>query len=69
MKKGGNKALIIVLIIIAVLAIACGVFAYLYFCTDTLRSGQELFAKYLTQNVNELTQTVTLNKIEEVEEK
>lgn len=69
MKKSGNKVLVIVLIIIALVVITGGVFAYLYLMTDMLRSGQELFAKYLTQNVNELTQTVSLNKLDEIEER
>lgn len=69
MKKSGSKVLIIVLMVIALLAIAGGTFAYTYFCTDTLKSGQELFAKYLTQNLEELNQTINLNKVGEVEEK
>lgn len=69
MKQSGNKILVIVLIVIAALAIAGGVFAYAFLATDIFKSEQELFAKYLIQNVGELTQTVNLNKVDELEEK
>lgn len=69
MKKSGSKVLVIVLIVIALLAIAGGAFAYVYLCTDMLKSEQELFAKYLTQNFEELTQTINLDKVDELEEK
>ena len=69
MKRSGNKILIIVLIIIAVLILAGGGFAYAYFCTDIFRSGQELFAKYLTQNLEEISQTLSLEKFDQINEK
>ncbi len=69
MKTIGSKVAIIVLIVIALLAIGGGVFAYVYFATDTFRTGQELFAKYLTQNLEEFSKISSLNKLEEVEEK
>ena len=69
MRRSGNKILIIVLVAIAVLAILGGVFAYMFFCTDIFRTSQELFAKYLTQNIDELGQTVDLGKLDEIEEK
>lgn len=69
MRNSGNKVLIIVISIIALIAVVGGVFAYLYLCTDMFRSGQELFAKYLTQNINEINQTINLNQINEIEEK
>lgn len=69
MRKSGNKVLIIVLIVIALLAVSGGIFAYIYFGTDMLKSGQELFAKYLAQNLEEITQTVSIKKINEIEEK
>ena len=69
MKRSGNKILIIVLIILAVLILAGGGFAYAYFCTDIFRSGQELFAKYLTQDLEEVGQTLSWEKIDEINEK
>ena len=69
MRRSGNKVLVIVLVIIALLVITGGAFAYLYFCTDMFRTGQELFAKYLTQNIEEINQTTTLKKVEEIESK
>lgn len=69
MKKSKNKVLIILLVVIALLAIAGGAFAFTYFCTDIFKSGQELFVKYLTQNLDELNATVNLSKIDEIEEK
>ena len=68
MKRSGNKILIIVLIIIAVLILAGG-FAYAYFCTDIFRSGQELFVKYLTQDLEEISQTLSLEKFDQINEK
>lgn len=68
MKKSGKKSLI-VLIIIALIAIAGGAVAYTYFCTDVFKSGQELFGKYLMQNVENINKTITLNKVEEIENK
>lgn len=69
MKRSGNKILIIVLIIIAVLILAGGGFAYAYFCTDIFRSGQELFAKYLTQDLEEISQTLSWKKLDQINEK
>lgn len=69
MRSSRNKILIILLAVIAILAIGGGVFAYVYFCTDTLRSGQELFTKYLKQNFEELSQTISFKELEEVEAK
>lgn len=69
MKKSGSKVLIIFLIIIALLAIAGGIFAYGYFGTDMFKSSQELFAKYLTQDLSELSQIASFDKINELEEK
>lgn len=69
MRRNGSKVLIIVLVVIAVLAIVGGIFAYLYFGTDTFKSNQELFARYLVQNMNEISQTVSLNQLEQLEEK
>ena len=67
MRTNKRNVLIIVLIVIAVLAIAGGIFAYLFLATDLFRTGQELFAKYLTQDIEEISQTLSFNKLEEVE--
>ena len=69
MRRSGNKVLIIVLIVIAVLAIVGGIFAYIFFATDMLKSGQQLFAKYLVQNFTELSQAVPMDKITEIDNK
>jgi len=69
MKSNGKKILIIVLIVFALLLLSGGVLAYIYFATDIFKTGQELFAKYLMQNVEDLNQTVSFTKIDELEEK
>ena len=69
MKKPVNKVLIAIIIVIVLLAIGGGIFAYTYICTDALRTGQELFAKYLTQNISEIGQTVDFSKRKEINEK
>ena len=51
MKK--KKTLLIVIIIIAILAMSGSVFAYLYMETDVFKSDQELFGKYIAQNIDE----------------
>lgn len=52
MRNNSRKILIIVIIIIAVLAIAGAMLAYLMLATDTFKSNQELFAKYISQNLD-----------------
>jgi len=69
MRGNRNKALVIVLIVISIIAIIGGAFAYIYFCTDILKSGQQLFAKYLMQNVEQVKQTVSIEKLDELDEK
>lgn len=69
MRRNRNKVAIIVFSTIAMLLIIAGVFAYTYFCTDLFKSDQELFAKYLIQNLKELKETTTLKKVNELEEK
>lgn len=46
-----KKVLIIVIIIIAILCICGGILAYLFIATDTFKSDKELFAKYISQNI------------------
>lgn len=50
--KKKYKVLMVVIIILAIILIAGGVFAYLYFGTDTFKSNKELFVKYIAQNDN-----------------
>lgn len=69
MRKSGNKVLIIVLAVITLLAVIGGIFAYIYLATDIFKSGKELFAKYLTQSITEITQTVNIEKISNIEDK
>ena len=49
MKK--NKIVVIILIIFLILAIAGGVFAYLFINTDIFKSSRELFSKYFKQDL------------------
>lgn len=69
MRRSVNKILIIILIVIGILSVTGGVFAYLYLGTDMLRTGQELFAKYLTQNFEELRDTINFAEFSQIEEK
>lgn len=62
MKK--NKILIIIISIILVIAIAGGVFAYLFIKTDIFRSNQELFAKYFMPNIDTFEKMTDLNTIQ-----
>ncbi len=48
MKK--KVILIPIIAVLAILLIASGVFAYLYFATDTFKSNKEMFKKYISQN-------------------
>lgn len=69
MKKSGNKVLIIVFIALILIAISGGAFAYAYLYTDIFKTEQELFTKYLLQNVGEIEQTLGFTGINETEEK
>ena len=69
MRRSGKKILVIILIVIAVLLLAGGGFAYAYFCTDIFRTGQELFVKYLTQDLEEIGQTLSWEKFNEINDK
>ena len=69
MKKRGSKVLIIVFIVVILIAISGGAFAYAYLYTDIFKTEQELFAKYLLQNVDEIGQTLSFIGINETEEK
>ena len=61
-----NKVLIILIIILITGVI--GGLCYTYFCTDTFRSSQELFAKYLMQNIEEIGLTVDLEKEDRIKQ-
>ena len=54
MKSKKRLVIAIIIILILVLAIAGAGFAYLYIKTDTFRTDQELFAKYISQNAETL---------------
>lgn len=69
MKKSVNKVLIIVLIVVSVLAMIGGIFAYLFLATDIFKSDQQLFLKSLMRNYNEINEIVPINSIEKIEEK
>lgn len=66
MKK--RKTLLIVIIIIAILAASGSVFAYLFMATDVFKSPQELFGKYMTQNIETL-QKLSNGQINEIYKK
>ena len=55
----------IIITIIFVLIIAAGVFAYLFFMTDTFKSNRELFSKYFVENLQALEETTNF-QIDEV---
>ena len=69
MRKRGSKVLIVVFIVLILIAISGGAFAYAYLYTDTFKTEQELFAKYLVQNVGEIEQNLSFIGINEIEEK
>ena len=50
LRKNDGKAKKIIIIIIAVLLIMIGIFAYLLFGTDIFKSDEELFWKYISKN-------------------
>lgn len=54
--RRGNKKIVITVIILAIILITLGVGAVLYLKTDLLKSDQELFFKYLAQNVEVVEQ-------------
>lgn len=59
-----NKKLIIVITIVLALAVASGVFAYLFFMTDIFKSNKELFAKYFEQNTNTFEKVMNLQSFQ-----
>lgn len=50
MEKSKKIVLICIIVVIALIFIAGGTFAYIYFFTDAFKTNQELFYKYLSKN-------------------
>lgn len=69
MKSVSKKMSIIIILIVLILAIGGGVFAYLILATDTFKEAEDLFFKYLDQNVKqvkELADSKTLEGYENI---
>jgi len=66
MKK--NKIFIIILTIFFILALGSAVLAYLYMETDFLKSNQELFAKYFTQEIDTFQNMMDFETVESYKE-
>lgn len=56
-----KKILIMIIVVIAILAIGGGIFAYLFLATDIFKSDKELFSKYISQNIE------TIQKMENLQ--
>lgn len=70
MRNSKERTIILIVIIaIAAVAIIGGIFAYLFLATDVFKSEQQLFAKYLTQNIEELKNSTSLEKAEAIQKK
>ena len=67
MKTNGNKTIIIIAIVLMLIAIMGGVFAYVYLYTDILKTDQELFAKYINQDFEQIKQIIDTNKFTEMQ--
>ena len=65
MKSKKRLVIAIIIILILVLAIAGAVFTYVYIKTDTFRTDQELFAKYISQNAETLQKFGDLQTIKQ----
>lgn len=59
-----KKLLIIIISVITILAVAGTVLGYLFIATDTFKSDKELFAKYMTQNIETMKNIVDLKSNE-----
>ena len=64
MKSVSKKVAIIVITIVLIIGISGGVFAYLFFATDTFKDEQELFFNYLSQNLEKTKELTNLKTIE-----
>ena len=69
MKDKGNRILKKVFIVLILIAISGGTLVYAYLYTDAFKSEKELFAKYLVQDIEEITETLTFSATEELEDK
>ena len=63
-----KKILILVIILAVLILVTGGVFAYLYFGTDTFLSNKDRFLKYISKN-KEIAETLIDSGIKEYEEK
>lgn len=57
-----KKTKVLIIILVSILLLICGIFAYLYFGTDTFKSNKEMFSRYLAQV--ELENFVNLDEYE-----
>lgn len=64
MRSVSKKVAIIVILIVLIIGICGGVFAYLFLATDTFKDEQELFFNYLSQNFEKTKNTINLKTIE-----
>jgi len=62
-----NNKLIIVISIVLALVIAGAVFAYLFLATDVFKSNQELFMKYISQEIDTLERNLDFQMFEAYE--
>lgn len=69
MRRNHKRILSKILIIIGVIAILGGAFAYIYLTTDMFKSGKQLFTKYLIQNASEISQIIPVKEMLEVGKK
>ena len=59
-----NRKLIVVISIVLALVVAGVILAYLYLATDVFKSNQELFVKYISQDVNEFQNNLKFQTID-----
>ena len=64
MRSVSKKVAIIVILIVLIIGICGGVFAYLFLATDTFKDEQELFFNYLSQNFEKTKNIINLKTIE-----
>ena len=64
MRSVSKKVAIIIILIILIIGICGGVFAYLFLATDTFKSEKELFFNYLTQNVETIKEIANSKTLE-----
>lgn len=68
--RSNKKPILIIIIILIILILAIlGSGIYLYLTTDFLKTNQELFAKYLNQNINKLSELGEFSKLDEISNK